>query len=295
MRTAVLFFGEVRGFPDLWRNIYDKIVAPNRADVFMHNYYCDENFLDEHDSDTKNTIVNYYKNKGLNLFPNPELAKIFIPKAQILETRRNFAKEQEETVDKLIARLDMNNYLKNGRKFIENDYSAIMGQHYSRASVIKLKCAHEAENNFTYDAVIMSRLDINILDFFKVHRPPSSCLAKILFPNVSIFEQIIMGRSSDINAIGAMFEEAPLLYIKYCDRRRYFMSNEAFMYIHLINSNIRVENFEYPLDYDNGRNGLIRFNKSFILESDETETKVISFNNNVVRSPSLPKRRWSMF
>jgi hypothetical protein len=292
MRTALLIFGEVRGFPDLWRHIYDRIAAPNSADVFMHNYYYDENFLDTHDSDIKNTIANYYKNKGLNLFPNPELAKIFNPKAQILETRPNFAKEQEETVDKIIARLEHNKYLKNGRKFIENDYSAIMGQHYSRASTIKLKCAHEMENDFTYDAVIITRLDINILDFFKVHRPPSSCLAKILFPNVSIFEQIIMGRSSDINALGTMFDEAPLLYLKYCDRNRYFMSNEAFTYVHLRNSNIRVENFDYPLDYSDGRNGLIRFNKSFVFESDETETKTISFNHNVV---TTTKKRWTMF
>ena len=295
MRTALLIFGEVRGFPDLWRHIYEKIVAPNCADVFMHNYYCDENFLDAHDSEMKNTIVNYYKNKGLNLFPNPELAKIFNPKAQILETRRNFAKDQEETLDKIIVRLDNNKYLKNGRKFIENDYSAIMGQHYSRASVIKLKCAHEAENDFTYDAVIMTRLDLNILDFFKVHSPPSSCLAKILFPNVSIFEQIIMGRSSDINVLGSMFDEAPLLYIKYCDRNRYFMSNEAFIYVHLRNSNIKVENYEYPLDYSDGRNGLIRFNKSFIVESDKTQTSEIVFNENEIDVRISRKKRWGLF
>ena len=73
------------------------------------------------------------------------------------------------------------------------------------------------------------------------------------------------------------------------------MSNEAFIYVHLRNNNIKVENYEYPLDYSDGRNGLIRFNKSFIVESDKTQTSDIVFNENEIDVRISRKKRWGLF
>jgi hypothetical protein len=163
MKTAVLFYGEVRGFPALWKRIHDCIVLPNNADVFMHNFYCKENFLEEYNNDPemKQYITTYYKNKGLNLFPNPELATIFEPKGQILETRKNFIEGQESNIQKIITSLGNNKYLNRGKNYVINDFNAIMSQHYSRKSVIQLKCEYEKQNDFTYDAVIMTRIDLH--------------------------------------------------------------------------------------------------------------------------------------
>jgi hypothetical protein len=43
MRTAVLFFGEVRGCEENWKRLSELLVFPNNADVFIHGYkYTDE-------------------------------------------------------------------------------------------------------------------------------------------------------------------------------------------------------------------------------------------------------------
>ena len=102
MRTAVLFFGEIRGYPDLWKHIYKHIVEPNNADVFMH-HFCDEvNFLDSfQDAEIKKIVTNYYLDKGVNLFANPQLEDIFVPKTLNFEKRRDFVAGKGEKLDKL--------------------------------------------------------------------------------------------------------------------------------------------------------------------------------------------------
>ena len=275
MRTAVLFFGEIRGYPDLWKHIYKYIVEPNNADVFMH-HFCDEaNFLDSfQDAEIKKIVTNYYLNKGLNLFANPQLADIFSPKTLNFEKRRDFVAGKSEKLDKLFKLLNKNF----DRKFLEHDYNAIMNQQYSRKRVIDLKLDYENENNFVYDNVIITRLDINIHKPLIFEKRLDAILAKNLCRDFSVFDQIISGPSPLINNIGTFFYTATDLYLRHCNSNTHFYANERFVYLHLKNMGIQTQNFDYPLDYTHSRNGICRFNKAFILPNDETPTFQI-FNN----------------
>ena len=66
------------------------------------------------------------------------------------------------------------------------------------------------------------------------------------------------------------------------------MHNEFFTHAHFKQNGININHMKFPLDYTHGRNGLSRFNKDFILESDKTGTRQILFN---LDNP----KKWSLF
>jgi len=296
MRTAVLLFGEIRGFPELWRRIYEQVVVPNEADVFMHNYYYDPDFLDAYnDPEIKEALTYYYENKGLNLYPNEELYKIFVPVARIVEKRKDFVTDYQSTINELINKCGDKYHHWRGKKFVELDFNAIMSQHYSRKRVIDLKRIYEAENGFIYDNVIMTRLDVNLLGKVQFLNPLSELQAKILGQGVSIFEQIVAGPSSSIDKLTTYIDKAPEYYSKSCNTNIHFMQNERFVYMHLANSGVAIKNYNYPLDYSHSRNGLSRFNKSFVSKTDDSKSSQIVFNESCAYGPNQKSKRWTMF
>jgi hypothetical protein len=293
MKTAVLFFGEIRGFADLWRRVYERIVLPNNADVFMHNYYYDADFIERYeDPDIRDALKEYYQNKGLNLYPNQELYDIFSPKAHSLEKRQDFTSANMQTIDKYINKRGDTHANFKGKKYIEMLFNTIMSQHYSRKKVIELKRDFETENGFIYDNVIMTRLDINILGDIKFSSKLACINAKILTPKFSIFEQIISGPSEQMDSIMTMFDNACKYYETYCHDRLDFLTNEFFMHRHLSNCGLLIINYNYPLDYTNSRNGLSRFNKSFITKDDSKDNQQFLHNQ-----PTVTQKigRWKMF
>lgn len=250
MRTAVLFFGEIRGFSELWKRVYEQIVLPNNADVFMHNYYYDSDFIEQYeDPEIRDALKEYYQNKGLNLYPNQELYNIFAPKANLLEKRNDHAKDNQKPVDKCINNNSYPSHIRKEKKYIDMYFNTIMGQHYSRKKVIELKRDYENQNGFVYDNVIMTRLDINMLGPISFSSKLTCINAKILAPEFSIFEQVISGPSKQMDTIMTMFDYACDYYERYCDPRLNFLTNEFFMYLHLFKSGLQIINYDYPLDY----------------------------------------------
>jgi len=294
MRTAVLFFGEIRGFSELWKRVYEQIVLPNNADVFMHNYYYDPDFIEQYeDLEIRDALKEYYNNKGLNLYPNQELYDIFAPKARSLEKRKEYAKDNKTTIDKCINSNSYPHDIRKGKIFIEMFFNTIMAQHYSRKKVIELKRDYENQNGFVYDNVIMTRLDINILGPIRFLSKLTCINAKILTPGFSIFEQVISGPSKQMDNIATIFSNACDYYETYCSPRLNFLCNEFFMYLHLSKEGLQIKNYEYPLDYTNSRNGLSRFNKTFIFEHDTTSSQQIIVN---IEEPKIRKPgRWKLF
>lgn len=275
MRTAVLFFGEIRGNKNIWENIYQKVVVPNKADVFMHHVYYEKDYFEKCSPSLQKVIDKYYREdkKEVHLYPPKELLQIFHPKKILLEERPSY---DTSLLSEIATKLDPNYCgLENNREQLELLYTTIINQSDSRKKVLELKTMYEQEQGFTYDTVIMTRLDISIYDILQIDIPPECIYAKKLLHAtncpigcvVQIMEQIIMGPSKQMDVIGTFIDHAPLLYLELCNHYSHFRQNEHFLAQHLHRNNIIVMNYEYPLDYfsKNNVNGLKRSDIDFVV------------------------------
>ena len=268
MKIAILFFGEVRGNPDIWKNIYDKLVKPNDADVFMHHVYYGNQFIESIPESQKQILKEYYQEdkKGVYLYPPKELFEIFHPKKVLIETRPDYSKEDvSEMMEKYKHRtIDEVKFL----------YHMIRSQAESRKKVNRLKSQYEQENWFEYDAVILTRLDISILEPIKILEKPSTIRARILgmvedqdVPNsvAQVYEQVIFGPSKQMDLVALFYDYAPRLYKEFNPYLE-FMRNEFFISQHIVRCGLTIEHYPIPLAYRSNENpnGLKRSVQAFI-------------------------------
>lgn len=251
MRVAVCFFGEMRGSPDIWKNIYDKIVLPYQADVFMHHVYYD-NEMPLKVSQQHTNFDNYYEKKGINLKPPADLFEIFKPKKILLEERPTydiniFNKIKEKTNEPNATPLE---------------YHAIRNQAESRKKSIQLKIDYENEHKFKYDVVINTRLDLRIFNVLPIYISPH-IKTQYCGGIDKIHEQLIYGPSELMDSICEYYETVIDLYMELCGPNIYMMMNEVFMGHFFIRKGIHVENVWLPLDYSQHMNGLQRSDRSF--------------------------------
>ena len=275
MKTAVLFFGEIRGTPEAWRDIYQKVIAPNHADVFMHHVYYHPDFYKDLSPEEKKVLDFYYLqgNKGVHYVPPKELFEIFRPKKILFEGRPTYdSPELPEIMKKLkkdCADIDNSSY-----EQVKASYHTIRSQSDSRKKVVELKNAYEQEHGITYDAIIMTRLDIALQEPVVIHAPLTALYAKVYFyanncPSYcvpQIREQILVGNGKSMDAIGSFHNAAPSLYLELCNHDSHFRQNEHFMAQHIHRCGIHVIDFDFPINYFAAEsiNGIKRFEKHFI-------------------------------
>jgi hypothetical protein len=170
MKTAVCFFGEIRGTPEHWEKIYNNVILPNDADVFMSLTIYDKNFIEKHTLEQQELLINYYTNKGLNYSVSDNLIKIFKPKIIKCSPKYEYPLEPYDqivnNVNHLYSLTVNNNYNYDCTKLA---YYAIMNQNETRSSVIKLKQEYETKMNQFYDNIILTRLDINPICEIKIN------------------------------------------------------------------------------------------------------------------------------
>ena len=269
MKIAILFFGEIRGTPEIWKKIYDFLVYPNEADVFMHHVYYGNQFIETIPESQRKILKEYYQDdkKGVHLYPPKELFEIFNPKKILIESRPDYSKEdvtdmmeqykQYRTVDEV--------------KFL---YHMIRSQTESRKKVNQLKCQYEQDNNFEYDVVILTRLDIAILEPIQILTKPNTIQARILgmvedrhVPNsvAQIYEQVIFGPSKQMDLVSLFYDYAPQLYKEY-NMYIEFMRNEFYISQHIVRCGLRIDHFPVQLAYrsQENPNGLKRSENAFI-------------------------------
>ena len=256
MKTAVLFFGEIRGCPENWKRLYNLLVFENNADVFIHGFKYTNDIINKKISENENYKI-FIKNKGIHKEPPPELFEIFNPKKTLIEYPIVYGKN--EINDKIIKIANENT---NDHWADITGYNAIKNQLYSRKKVIELKIKYENENNFNYDNVILTRLDYNILNVIKFKESINNIKVKI-WGGIYIAEQIMSGKNNDINILKNMYDDSDNLYLKHC-HTNHFLQNEYYSGLYLSMHNISMENYEYPSDYSNSKNGLLRFDKDFV-------------------------------
>jgi len=265
MKTAVLFFGEIRGGEKIWQNIYDNVVKPNNADVFMHHYYYDNNFLEKQSPGLNESYRKYHKNKGVHFNPPSKLFEIFEPKQCLFEKNRNDYHENDEFTE--ISKKTTHDFFGEGnpkKEHIMMAYNTIRSQSYSRKQVIELKKKFEEENGFKYDNIIITRLDINIFKPMTiVQKIPDIIIAREMSFE-AIYEQIIMTSSSVMDILAKFHDEVVELYKKHIKPNHPFMQNEYFITLFIKKNGINISHCDFPLDYSPSRNGLSRFNVDYV-------------------------------
>jgi len=255
--TAVCFFGEIRGTPDHWKKVYDAIVAPNHADVFMSHTMYEKNFIQSYSPDQQALLTEYYKDKGVHYTPPPALFDIFKPKMIKCTPRYEYSLEPYDLfVDRVnpINSLTVGNFSYDCTKLA---YYAIMNQHDTRSSVIRLKQEYEEP----YDTVILTRLDINPIDTLTL-----STVDTITAQGQPgyINEQVLYGPSSHMNVFTKLMDQMPSIYVKHCCMEHHFMQNEHHMYTFLEQNGMSLDYKNIPLSYHTAiPNGLMRFPFSF--------------------------------
>jgi len=271
MKTAVLFFGEIRGGDAIWKNIHDSIVKPNNADVFMHHYYYDSDFLEKQSPVLNESYRKYHKNKAVHFTPPSKLFEIFKPKQCLLEENRNDYHENNEFAE--ISKKTTHDFFGEGnlkKEHIMMAYNTIRSQSFSRKQVIEMKKKFEEENGFKYDNVIITRLDINIFKQMSiVQKIPEIIIAKEMSFEC-IFEQIIMTSSSVMDIFAKFHDEAIELYKKHIKPNHPFMQNEYFMTLFIKKHGIEISHCDFPMDYSQSRNGLSRFNVDYVTPESTT-------------------------
>jgi hypothetical protein len=258
MRTAVLFFGEIRGCPENWIRLQNLLVLVNNADVFIHGFKYNDDIINRKIAENENFNV-FVSNKGIHKEPPPKLFEIFNPKLSQFEYA--ILHEKNEITDKIIKITNDNIIDGDGWKNITG-YNAIKNQLYSRSRVTELKIKYENENNFQYDNIILTRLDFNILDVIKFTEKLDNIKVKIWGWDM-IAEQIISGNNNDMNIFKYIYRDSDYLYLQDC-HKNHFYQNEYYMRLYIAKHNISMEHYNYPSDYSCSRNGLLRFDKDFV-------------------------------
>jgi hypothetical protein len=272
MKTAVLFFGEIRGGDIIWQNIYNSIVKPNNADVFMHHYYYGNDLLENLPTGLNESYKKYHKNKAVHLTPPNKLFEIFNPLQCMIEKNRTDYHKNSDFVE--ISKKTTHDFFGEGnlkKEHIEMAYNTIRSQSYSRKMVIEMKMKFEEENGFKYDNVIITRLDINIFKPMTiVEKIPDIIIVKVMSFE-AIYEQLILSSSNVMDIFSKFHNESVELYKKHIKPNHPFMQNEYFMSLFTKKHDIKINHCDFPLDYSPSHNGLSRFDTDYVKNEDTSK------------------------
>lgn len=155
MRVALCLSGQPRNAEKTVKIIYDYIIKPNNADVFIHSWY-DENNLSFEKIDLDREGQKEFQ-KNLDKY----LISVYKPKNYIFETQINFRDFDITIPDKMIDIYStMNKKHFNTRNNIANHIKhQNISMFYSIYKCNQLKEEYANKNGFIYDCVIRLRFD----------------------------------------------------------------------------------------------------------------------------------------
>lgn len=268
MRVAVCFFGEMRGNPEHWQNVYDRVVKPNNADVFMHHTYYGDGVLNELSYYQRLFMQEYHKGKSVHAYPPNNLFTLFNPKAIQFERKKKYPIEH---FDEIKHRINHHNSLPesmvNDNRFSTDEctqmiYHGAMSQIESRKRVMQMKSQYERENGFKYDVVIITRLDISLTEDIYIPIAPKGICAHFHSPEL-MYECFVYGSSDAMNVFETYFDNLPRLWKQYCSMKHHLNESEYFHLKYFQEQNLLIEKPPFK-EYFNSidkmnTNGLRRF------------------------------------
>lgn len=231
LKICVCFYGFLRSFAQTQRSLKEHLILPYNADVFV----CTPNtFFGRASQDPWNnrenpaTVTNEYLQHAF--YGNLKGASIFDHNVNIYK--------QEVIKNKIIEQNFMSAY--SWRSFSMFDLIR---------KVLQMRQNHETDNGFKYDAVILSRPDIQIakkvelenLDLNTLHHSISHA-APVYGTELMFGDHLLFSKRENIDSFISLYDRVSEYY-----NQGITMNNETLMGYHLLKNNVEWKRSDFVL------------------------------------------------
>ena len=212
MKVAVCLFGQPRNAVASYSYIYNNIILPNNADVFIHMHY-----------DPDNLCIEKSHARECRLEPGLDrrLIDLYHPVKYLVEPPRHFHNKHIILDEKRLQRsFDMNSD-KPWTKEEHSDHTLrqITSMFYSIYKSNELKELYALENGITYDYVIRLRFDLKVHEpiICANYEPHKLYYIEIGQPDQMICDWLNFGSNAIMNVVASTF-----LYMEYMNTFRFY-------------------------------------------------------------------------
>jgi hypothetical protein len=201
-KVALCISGQPRRALETFPYIYNNIIQPNNADVFIHmHYYEDALYMEKSHADNGPCLLEKDIDK--------KVIELYKPVQYLIEKPRNFSKSNLNCSDKRLENHKKMNHHKNWsdeehKKYI---FKNLISMYYSIFKANELKEVYANENGILYDYVIRIRFDAIIQQplICSNYDPNFIYYAEIGQPDNLISDWINFGSNAIMNIYSSMF------------------------------------------------------------------------------------------
>jgi len=152
MKVALCLSGQPRNALHTFPHIYNNIIKPNNADVFMHLNFDNNNRY----------ILKSHKNNGNCISEenlDKKLIELYKPKSFLVEKQKNFNNSHIKICDKRLSNIMKMNKHNNKLEARDHDLLCVYSMFYGIYKANELKELFSLEKDIHYDYVIRLRYD----------------------------------------------------------------------------------------------------------------------------------------
>jgi len=154
-KVAICISGQPRRALETYPYIYNNIIKPNNADVFIHMHYDEQNlYMEKSHADKGNCLLE----PGID----KKIIEVYQPKKYLIESPRNFKKPNIKIPEKRLHGSKIMNQHKNfnNEEHVNYMVKQLTSMYYSIYKSNELKEIYANVNGFVYDYVIRIRFDL---------------------------------------------------------------------------------------------------------------------------------------
>ena len=207
----------------------------------------------------------YHRGKGVHSYPPADLFTIFNPKIVQVERKKMYPLEHFDTIkDKINHNNSIPESMSGNRQYWTDEctqmmYHGVMSQIESRKRVMQMKSQYEREHGFVYDAVVLTRIDVDLSEDLAIKTKPSGLCAHFHSSDL-IYEILTYGSSDAMNLFETYFDDLPHMFRKYCNMNHHINQAEYLHLKYFQEKGIQIERPPFKEFFNqNSTNGFRRF------------------------------------